>query len=687
MLRAQTEPMKGKSEILRAALIVAIFLASSLPITNVEAEPVTVCCDSGPVELLLIGSSSDGSMSPFEASLSSDSEEAEITDSVTQNQDIAEWSVTVGATESAEYPETTWDFDIEYEVANAGGVQINASVEIKIGSQTYTGSTGPNNAFLPSGKGTLSIAIPVESGTLPSGAKINAKLVARALVFSVPGADAALTFRWGSSDDPSTLTADIPIADIIIEDPVTEGLDVYISVVVASPWGALTVANANELSVRVNNVAVTGDPIETMSGEFVRLTWTWRDSQDGEHNITIQTTFQLQAGTPSKTGSAEFTIITVDDGGGGGGVFYPADEPLRSDGGGSPLSLVIEMDLEKIDGQLALTRTTTLSLDQEIAYWMRWGMDNIGNEDPSLSQPLRIFSGYGGQEDNVRNKVIDEGEINQFQQQMRNLAVTYMNDGMALEIEELIGNDLIEFERVDFEIDLLGESRVTPHPLILKITSLEVLPENSDVTLLRNFIIIQPTPIWSEMDIKIEIETGLSSTMGDSSIKGTDEISIIHRRGLTGEYITIEGENIEPGVTFTVFVRPSSNLLNTPLSLNLLILVLLGGGYWLALRSTRNKRRSALWLELVLAPVVLMTYYLAYDVFVVGAIAAIAVAVWLLTAFASPYRKDAGPPPRNKISYPQIDCPACNQTNSITSQERPFRLACSGCGRVLKIVE
>jgi len=681
--------MKGKSEFLRAALIVAIFLASSLPITNVEAEPVTVCCDSGPVELLLLGSSSDGSMSPFEASLSSDSEEAEITDSVsiTQPMDIAEWSVTVGATESAEYPETTWDFDIEYEVVNAGGVTINASVEIKIASQTYTGFTGTDGLFLPSGKGTLSIAIPVESGTLPSGAQITAKLTARWLTFSVPGADAGIIFRWGSSDDPSTLTADIPIADIIIEDPVTEGLDVYISVVVASPWGALTVANANELSVRVNNVAVTGDPIETMSGEFVRLTWTWRDSQDGEHNITIQTTFQLQAGTPSKTGSAEFTITTVDDGGSGGGVFYPADEPLRSDGGGSPLSLVIEMDLEKIDGQLALTRTTTLSLDQEIAYWMRWGIDNIGNEDPSLSQPLRIFSGYGGQEDNVRNKVIDEGEINQFQQQMRNLAVTYMNDGMALEIEELIGNDLIEFERVDFEIDLLGETRVTPHPLILKITTLEVLPENSDVTLLRNFIIIQPTPIWSEMDIKIEIETSLSSTMGESSIKGTDEISIIHRRGLTGEYITIEGENIEPGVTFTVFVRPSSNLLNTPLSLNLLILVLLGGGYWLALRSTRNKRRSALWLELLLAPVVLMTYYLAYDVFVVGAIAAIAVAVWLLTAFASPYRKDSGPPPRNKISYPQIECPACNQTNSITSQERPFRLACSGCGRVLKIVE
>lgn len=678
--------MRGNSDFLRAAFIAVIFIASSVPLTNVEAESVTVCCDSGPVELLLLGPSSGGSMSPFDASLASDSEEAEITDSVAQNQDIAEWSVKLGATTSAEYPETTWDFDIEYEVINAGGVQINASVEIKIGSQTYTGSTGPSNTFLPSGKGTLSIGIPVESGTLSPGAKITAKLVARTLVFSVPSTDAGLTFRWGSSDDPSTLTADIPIADIIIEDPVTEGLDVYISVVVASPWGALTVANANDLSVRVNNVAVTGDPIETMSGEFVRLTWTWRDSQDGEHNITIQTTFQLQAGTPSKTGSAEFTITTVDDGGSGGGVFYPADEPLRSDGGGSPLSVEIEMDLETVDGQLVLTRNTTLLLDQEIAYWMRWGMDNIGNDDPALTQSLRIFSSYGGYEDNLRNKVIDQSEKLQFQQQMSNLAVTYMNDGMALEIEELIGKDLFELESYRFSIDLMDENKVTPHPLILNIITSEILSENSDITLLRNFMIIQSTPIWSEMDIKIDIETSLTSTMGESSIKGTDQISIIHRRGITGEYLTIEGENLEPGVTFTVFVRPSSNLLNTPLSLNLLIMALLVGGYWLALRSTRNKRRSALWLELLLAPVVLMTYYLAYEVFVVGAIAATTVAVWLLTAFASPYRKDTGPPPR-KISYPEIDCPACNQTNSITSQERPFRLPCNGCGRVLKIVE
>ena len=461
----------------------------------------------------------------------------------------------------------------------------------------------------------------------------------------------------------------------------------FVSIVVVSPWGALTVAHANSLAVSVNGAELGGDPIETMSGEFVRVTWTWRDSQEDVHNISVGVSIQVQSGTPTKSGSAEFTITTIDDGSTGGGVFYPAEEPLRTDGAGSPISLNIEMDLEIIDGQMALSRTTTLSLDQEIAYWMRWGMDNIGNENTSLSQPLRIFKGYGGDEDNLRNKMIDEGEKNQFEQQMKDLAVTYMNDGMAIEIEELIGDDLIEFERVDFEIDLLGETRVTPHPLVLTITTLEVVEENSNLVLLRNFIIVQPTPIWSTLDIYIEIDTAITASMTGATIKGANEIELTHRRGITGETVEIVGTNLDPGVTFTISAYPSSNLLNAPMSLNLLVLVLLGGGFWFALRATRYKRRSALWLELALAPFVLLTLYLAYSPFTVGAVAIITVAMWIITAVASPVRKNGRPPNISLPELPSINCPACEVTNLITSQQRPFRLPCEGCGRVLKIVE
>ena len=39
--------------------------------------------------------------------------------------------------------------------------------------------------------------------------------------------------------------------------------------------------------------------------------------------------------------------------------------------------------------------------------------------------------------------------------------------------------------------------------------------------------------------------------------------------------------------------------------------------------------------------------------------------------------------PNKKI--PVIDCPMCGQANPITSDERPLRLTCGGCGRTLLI--
>ena len=47
-------------------------------------------------------------------------------------------------------------------------------------------------------------------------------------------------------------------------------------------------------------------------------------------------------------------------------------------------------------------------------------------------------------------------------------------------------------------------------------------------------------------------------------------------------------------------------------------LIIIGGGFYFSLRITRDKRRSALWIETILIPVVLLSLYLAYDPFTVG---------------------------------------------------------------------
>ena len=56
---------------------------------------------------------------------------------------------------------------------------------------------------------------------------------------------------------------------------------------------------------------------------------------------------------------------------------------------------------------------------------------------------------------------IDDVERSEFESQMVNLGVTYMNDGMALELEELIGNDVQDLERISFSVDLQERKRRT----------------------------------------------------------------------------------------------------------------------------------------------------------------------------------------------------------------------------------
>jgi hypothetical protein len=51
----------------------AIILLSCIPVYEVEAESVEVCCDSSPIELFLIGPAASGGMTPFVSELTSGS--------------------------------------------------------------------------------------------------------------------------------------------------------------------------------------------------------------------------------------------------------------------------------------------------------------------------------------------------------------------------------------------------------------------------------------------------------------------------------------------------------------------------------------------------------------------------------------------------------------------------------------
>ena len=115
----------------------------------------------------------------------------------------------------------------------------------------------------------------MEAFTTSGSSNIEVELAVQTVLFSVPAADAKLEFFWGSEDEASSLEATVPLMDIYMVEPEIEGSDVYLAVRLDSPWGLSTLAMAESITLKVNGVPVSGDPIETAVGETVRVTWTW----------------------------------------------------------------------------------------------------------------------------------------------------------------------------------------------------------------------------------------------------------------------------------------------------------------------------------------------------------------------------------------------------------------------------
>ena len=670
----------------RALLMCTILMATIItPLVGssqaASGEDTLVCCDAAPVELYLIGSDSNKRLTPFEADLGEEAQSVSVETSISSQESIGRWLLP--NTWAGEVPSSTWTFSINYEVSNAAGVRLNATATVSVGSKSFSTETEPGSSFLAQGSGALSFDIDVEAFTTSGSSNIEIELTVQAVLFSVPAADAKLEFLWGSEDDASSLEATIPLMDIFMVEPEIEGSDVYLAVRLDSPWGLSTLAMAESIMLKVNGIPVSGDPIETAVGDTVRVTWTWSGASGGIESINVEVELEFQPGQPSLRGSATFEIETFDTGG-GTGTYYPPDEPLRTDGAGSSMVLDISMNLENRDGGLMLERITTITIDDEMAFWMRWGMDHIGDENPSLSQMLRAFSAGAVSDEDRVSRFIEEVERSEFERQMVSLGPMYLNAGLGLDTEELLG-DFRSFNELKIEVDLNGKTAVINHPVTLRFSTTEIVEDGTRIDLLRNFIVVQPAPLWSDYSLTLNARSSAMTALSNSIVRESKAFDFSVSRMPWGDQITMEGENIDQSETFALSTLPTASPAYAPLTLSVLTLVGLLGAFVVGLRLTRNRRRTYLYLETVLAPFVLLVTMFGYPIAFIGiALGAVAV-IWLVTAVASPRlvgvsRQTSTP------NYPTIQCPACRAANPITTDARPHRFNCSGCGRVIKLV-
>ena len=678
----------------RPLLFASIFLVAILAPMNsslvgqAEAEDTIVCCDSISQNLYLIGSDSSGTLSPFAQDLSETTMTKTIANAVASEETVGTWSLP--EVWPGTVPASTWSLSMAYEVTNAAGAQINATASLQIGSQTYSATTPAGNSFLAQGTGTLTFDIDVEATTISSSSNVVLTLTAQTVVFSLPTGDAKLEFQWGSEDADSHIEGEMPLLSMTLQDPEVEGSEVYFSVVIDSYWGTKILSNSDSLNMRVNGNLLSGDPIETSQGDGVRVTWTWLDAAGGEETVNAQVELVLQAGGATLSGSASFAIETFDSDS-GTGTYYPPDEPLQTNGDGSPIEVVGTFEISPDEGAIRLTRETSITLGGEMAFWMRWGLDHIGDDVNDLSPVLKSFQEGSVTEDERVSRSIEPNEINEFERQMLTGASTssglcsyYLSVGLGLDSEELLGS-FRNFETISIDLDLNGQQDVVNHPVTLVFRTSEFVDINQQMTLLRNFITVQPAPLWSDLTLSFEGESsGFTAYLGPKVLEST-EVKLSHSRLPWGETITIEGSDLDQDVDFTFSFIPTNATLNAPIPLLAGVGVALLVGLIVALRMTRTRERKILMLELVLVPMVAFIHFFAYPPLFVGGAVVFTILLWWISAAASP-RSRPSIEALEQMNTPNIPCPACSTKNAVLSEERPLRFACAGCGRVIKLV-
>ncbi|MDG1554780.1 MAG: hypothetical protein P8R00_00875 [Candidatus Poseidoniaceae archaeon] len=686
----------------RPLLIVLIFLASmAAPFSDnylgdVSAEDALVCCDTADVELYLLGSASAGTLSPFSQDLSADtSSSAAIAGSVTSEESVGKWvlpNVWPGTV-----PANTWKVSIEYELTNAASAQINATASLKIGSQTYSASTEPGSSVLAQGTGTLTFDIEVDATSVSDMGAIELSLTARSLVFTIPTGDAQLEFLWGSEDADSHVEAEIPLFDLTLLEPEIEGSDVYFSVLIDSNWGMDLLSKSDSLQIFVAGTELSGDPIETGADGAVRVTWTWQGAKGGTETVSVEARLTIESGGQSLSGSTTFEIETFDTSG-GTGTYYPPDEPLKTNGDGSPISVSGTFTLLKnSEGVLQLDRTTRIEIGGEMAFWMRWGMDHIGDEVTTLSPVLKSFDAGSVGDDERVSRDIEQIEVMEMERQLLSasgssgLLSYYLSVGLGLEVEELLGGSVNQFLSRDIDIELNGESQVVNHPVTLIVKTVMLFDgddapnEGERIELIGGFITAQPTPLWGKVSLSLVGKSSAMTSFAFPKVVSSNSVTYRHFRMPWGETLTLEGSDIAVDDYFAFKMTPSNSLVTSPGVLSVLTLFALFLGFMFALAFSRSRRRGILLLELILIPLVGVIHWLAYPSVFVGGSAVTVVVIWWVTAVTSPRKRSQLLEQAIKITTPVINCPACSTPNPVESQERPLRFACVGCQRVIRI--
>ena len=683
-----------------AFLVLSILILTAIPsdlILPTSSAQIT-CCDATEIDYYLIGDAEEsgkGELSPFSADLTS-ANEVWVTSSVSQLTEIARWRIPQATAGS--YPATTWKLSVDYEVENAAGVQANVSAEVKIGGKSWTGYSNTNPSYTP-GQGTVEVDIEIdEEGTIvSSGELIVVVLSVQTLIFNSPDDDAGVRFVWGSEDYPSHLSATLPILMMDWQTAVTNGHSVQIPVILRSGFGSSIWEKS------VTEFHINGIPVETVvatshnDGAQIYLNWEAPlSAEDGVYDVNLSLTVSESQLQPL-TGGLSYSLSFGEGSGTGTGIF-PADEPLRS--GGSQLSVQIEAAVE--DGD-RIRRTTSIDINGPMATWIRWGLDNIGNESLDSISQWKNIQGSSSTEATRNNHQVNLVEIQALETHLSGRASSlkrFMFDGLMIDSGRLLGVELIEAAAAPtVNINLHDEFGFSDSEITITIESLENIKLGEKRALFDNFIRPQTasTPYWTDLTIEAHLTTSLM--VGPAGVEGSG-VSYSHNRFIVSESITVnsitldgEQEMSDFRVAFVIGDVTHSPLLTLLESFAIVFIFTM-----FSRRLTKNKSRGAFWLTTALYSIVwAYSYFFAIPLFfmlalltvagfMMGAVAIVTPKISLEDSLADEAAAMSLIPSRGRRTKANIiECPVCAEPIVIPSKKSTIRIECDVCETRLKI--
>ncbi len=652
-------------------MTVLFMLAATCLFNPTVAEQDGACCEDQGFRMFLTGEAQSGGLTPFSSDLD-DRHSAVVTPSVLGAIEIGKWSTTWSVDD--DYASSEWTFEIPYEIQGATGLQLNATVGINIGGTYHSGSSGPGLLVT---NGVLSVPIQVTGGAISEGDQIRFTLEVQSLSFSAPGDNAGIRFYWGDTEDAGML-AKFPFGTATMQDGSANDGIAYFPVDIMTHYGLDVWNKRSSGSATVGTEQLTTSPVVTEIEDGVRIVfvWQWPETYDGSG---VQVTFRVSPHPGALLESTRTYEVNID-GGGGTGNWYPEEEPKRDSG------TTLEIDISGRSSASIVDRDIQITVDGAMSQWIRWGLDNIGNNTLSGSSWWKNLDSYEdslsvGEEHNGRVDDTESAALTQHLQTSASNIRSFMSVGLGLDVESLVGSDLVDLSQRDVTLDF-GATRAFSSEPVTIILEVRYTPgiEASSEYLIRTFV----QPGKGDWFTLIDVDAGLrgSALAGFGAVSAGD-LDVEHRRWIFLETISYEDQDLDPEMIFSVSYTPPSSPAGSPLvsALILVLVMSITAGLSLYLTQTRIRAPSVATATLF-GFMSFIVYVGGFDlplVFGVGAAGLIGV---FPVALVSPRSKNKGIGAR---ALPTITCPSCNTPNVVHSSNRPFRTSCSGCFVTLRL--